>query len=88
METKFTPGPWASGIRPDGTMWLSLGDPRKGPHFQGDISCGKNDLPLITASPDLYEALVAMTVNFASPDYMQEWREKSRKALAKARGEA
>ena len=61
METKFTPGPWASGIRPDGTMWLSLGDPRKGPHFQGDISCGKNDLPLITASPDLYEALVAMT---------------------------
>jgi hypothetical protein len=30
------PGPVTWGKRDDGTIWLSIGDPREGPHVQAD----------------------------------------------------
>lgn len=87
-EPKFTPGEWKFGVRPDGSMWLSLGDPAKGPHYQGDLVASIDDARLIVNARELYEALVAMTVTFASPEYMIEARQKTRTALARVRGAA
>ena len=55
--SKFTPGPWRYGRRDDGSMWLSLGDPVKGPHHQGDLCASDADARLIAAAPAMYKAL-------------------------------
>lgn len=34
---------WATGTRDDGSRWLSIGYPRIGPHYQGDICCSDAD---------------------------------------------
>lgn len=53
----FTPGPWIFGKRSDGSLWLSLGDPKTGPHYQGDLVASVDDARAIVATRDLYEAL-------------------------------
>ena len=54
--SSFTPGPWAYGIRADGSIWLSLGNRTAGPHYQGDLCASPDDARLIAAAPDLLEA--------------------------------
>jgi hypothetical protein len=54
---EHTPGPWKFGIRRDGSMWLSLGDPIKGPHYQGDLVASPADARLIAESPAMYGAI-------------------------------
>lgn len=54
---RHKPGPWEFGTRDDGSIWLSLGDSVSGAHFQGDIECSAADASLISAAPDLLEAL-------------------------------
>jgi hypothetical protein len=56
----FTPGPWRYGVRFDGSIWLSLGDHKTGPHFQADLCASEADARLIAAAPDLLEALDAL----------------------------
>jgi hypothetical protein len=56
-EVKHTPGPWKCGVRRDGSMWLSLGDPMTGPHYQGDLCASVADARLIAAAPDMLAAL-------------------------------
>lgn len=53
----FTKGPWRYGIRKDGSLWLSLGDPKVGRHFQGDLAASEADARLIAEAPAMYEAL-------------------------------
>jgi hypothetical protein len=56
QSTKHTPGPWEFGVRKNRTIWLSLGDPRGAPHYQGDLVASEADARLIAAAPDLLEA--------------------------------
>ena len=53
-----TPGDWIYGVRRDGSMWLSIGDRRHGPHYQGDLVATEEDARLICAAPKLLEALM------------------------------
>ncbi|MDX1117061.1 hypothetical protein GOL29_03295 [Sinorhizobium medicae] len=57
--SKHTPGEWKFGVRRDNSIWLSLGDPRKGPHYQGDLYASEADARLIAAAPELLAALKA-----------------------------
>jgi hypothetical protein len=88
-ETEFTPGPWRADWDDSGQWYIEpLGI--SGTALRGDSgNCVESrNAKLIAAAPDLYDALVAMTVTFASSDYMEESRQKARAAIAKARGEA
>ena len=53
----ITPGEWKYGTREDGSMWLSLGNPHFGPHYQGDLVASKGDADLIISARELLEAL-------------------------------
>lgn len=92
MDTpKFTPGRWRFGVRPDGSMWLSLGDPVKGPHYQGDLVATVADANVIVAARELYAALEVVSsdgwVDLSIND-QDMWLKRSTAALALARGEA
>ena len=59
-EMAHTPGKWEYGKRPDGSIWLSIGDPGVGPHYQADLHATEDDAKLIITAPDLYKiALIA-----------------------------
>ncbi len=83
-ETKWTPGPWRFGVRRDDSMWLSLGDPKAGPHYQGDLVASPDDARLIVAAPDLLEALEEVV---RLSDRKHNAWDKAHAAMAKARGE-
>lgn len=55
--SEFTKGPWIYGVRHDGSKWLSIGDYKTGPHYQGDLYASESDAKLICSAPDLLEAL-------------------------------
>lgn len=57
MSAKLTPEPWTYGVRPDGSIWLSLGDHKTGAHHQGDLVATEDDARLIVAAPKLLAAL-------------------------------
>jgi hypothetical protein len=76
-----TPRPWEYGIRRDKSIWLSLGDPKSGPHYQGDLVASEADARLIAAAPDLLEALKGLVANDCT-----FWRDAARAAIAKAEG--
>lgn len=57
MMSEFTKGPWIYGVRHDGSKWLSIGDYKTGPHYQGDLYASESDAKLICSAPDLLEAL-------------------------------
>ena len=58
-----TKGPWRYGIRHDGTMWMSMGDPAKGAHVQADwefdlhnadfCAQARTDLPRLVAALEI-----------------------------------
>jgi hypothetical protein len=102
MSSKHTPAPWIVRFRADGSSYISMGDPSKGPHKAADIFLtadgGESDLAdarLIAAAPELLEALILLeremveSGNAGSVDY--GWKpaiEKTRAAIAKATGAA
>ncbi|MBH1563871.1 hypothetical protein I5U69_13140 [Stenotrophomonas maltophilia] len=65
MSSKHTPAPWIVRFRADGSSYISMGDPSKGPHKAADMFLaadgGESDLAdarLIAAAPELLAALV------------------------------
>jgi hypothetical protein len=93
MSTQHTPGPWTYGVRKDGSMWLSIGDHRTGPHFQADLCASEADAKLIVAAPEMLDALrrAVLALAFASESSaaMRDDYEAVSRAIAKAtRGEA
>lgn len=96
-QPKWTPGPWEYGVRDDGSLWLSLGDPKTGTHFQADLCASKDDARLIVSARELYEALDDMLwpimAGCQKPDIVRCMcakcvEDRARGALAKARGTA
>lgn len=91
-EPKLTAGPWRYGVRPDGSMWLSLGNPSKGPHYQGDLVASVADANAIIATRELYVALedlidlAAAAIRTGAYEGEVEIR-NAYAALAKARGQ-
>lgn len=55
-----TPGPWAYGVRADGSIWISLGDPQAGAHHQFDWYGTEADARYVVAVKDLADALEDM----------------------------
>jgi hypothetical protein len=55
----LTPAPWTYGVRKDGSIWLSLGDPTRGPHHQFDFYGTEADARLTCAAPILLQAAEA-----------------------------
>jgi hypothetical protein len=54
VSARHTPGPWTFGVRRDGSIWLSIGDPKgRGAHYQGDLVATPEDARLIVAAPEL-----------------------------------
>ncbi|WP_375274457.1 hypothetical protein [Methylorubrum thiocyanatum] len=66
------PLPAASGVRADGTTWISLGDPAKPPHMQFDgPPCAKAAAEIvrtINAAPAAVDALKAVLTSLRDPD--------------------
>lgn len=63
-----TPGEWNYGVRADGSLWLSLGNPRTGQHYQGDLVATEADAALIIGAPKLLNA--AKNLRAAQQAYM------------------
>lgn len=66
-----TPEPWEYGVRKDKSVWLSLGNPTTGPHFQGDLYASEADARLVCAAPLMLRALKEAQVEIdadAAPD--------------------
>jgi|GEM_PF-2895506 len=60
MTSKHTPAPWIVRFRPDGSSYISMGDPQNGPHKQADLflcadghESDRADARLIAAAPEL-----------------------------------
>lgn len=58
-EPMLTPGPWTYGVRRDGSIWISRGDPKRGPHYQADFCGTEADARLTCAAPMLLQAAEA-----------------------------
>src|SRR5258708_39222937 len=60
-ELLHTPGPWTYGVRKDGSIWLSLGDPKVPgtEHHQGDLAGTEADARPIVTAPLLLAAAEA-----------------------------
>ncbi|MDQ7981914.1 hypothetical protein QYH69_32340 [Paraburkholderia sp. SARCC-3016] len=58
-EAMLTPGPWTYGVRKDGSIWISRGDPKTGPHYQADFCGTEADARLSCAAPLLLQAAEA-----------------------------
>jgi hypothetical protein len=60
MQTALiTPGRWTYGVRKDGSIWISRGDPGRGPHYQADFCGTEADARLTCAAPMLLQAAEA-----------------------------
>lgn len=59
ISQTHTPGPWTYGVRKDGSIWLSRGDPKTGPHYQSDFHGTVADVRLIVSAPLLLAAAEA-----------------------------
>lgn len=93
-EAKHTPGPWVVKFRNDHSCYISMGDPKAGPHKQFDLEFSDldpsdvADARLIAAAPDLLSAISAMLTHMGMDE--DEWNkptfEQARAAIAKATG--
>lgn len=72
-----TPKPWTYGVRRGGSIWISRGDHRKGPHHQGDFIGTEDDARLTIAAPELLETakgiLVAFDTDAMTPEQFNAW---------------
>ena len=91
----WTPEPWEVGLRRDGSIWLSLGNPASGRHYQGDIVCTFSDAKLMASAVKLYEALDELLCWLgpgsaaslgANCETLMEAKDKAIAAIARARG--
>jgi hypothetical protein len=74
-----TEGPWEYGKRPDGSVWLSTGNPERGQHYQGDwegfdadaafIAHARTDVPYLLAEVKRLREALAF--------YEREWTHDS-----------
>ena len=92
-EPKWTKGEWKYGVRRDGSIWISRGEPATGPHYQSDFCGTEKDAALTCAAPELYEVVDAMIcavdyAGMAEEEAYRDWVRHGRVALKKARGEA
>lgn len=74
LIAKATPGGCEFGIRRDQSLWLSLGDPKTGPHYQGDLCASTGDAALIVAlrnNAERFAELLAAEEAKAEPK--REW---------------
>lgn len=87
----FTPGPWRVSLVSDGTRRRSVWTDGGPPAHIADVTNGEANGSLISAAPDLYEALnriVSSVARTTSEDVCQSSDfDDARAALAKARGE-
>lgn len=90
-ERPWTPGPWQVSCVSDGTRRRSVWTDEGPPAHIADVTNGEANARLISAAPDLYEALariVDSVAKGASGDVCQTYDfDDARAALAKARGE-
>ena len=79
-----TPGLWIYGVRKDGSIWVSLGDPATGAHHQFDWRGTVADVTLALAAPTLLEAAQKVAAFYDEDCYgMRDLRA----AIAAATGE-
>lgn len=102
MSSKHTPAPWIVRFRADGSSYISMGDPSKGPHKAADLFLtadgGESDLAdarLIAAAPELLEALIRLEAELVEDKYGECYEPSpfenlalARAAIAKATGGA
>lgn len=90
-----TQGEWKYGIRSDGSIWWSRGDPMTGPHYQSDFYGPEADARLSCAAPRLLAALECccevmlchgVPINLEHPERIA--LNAARAAIAKATGGA
>lgn len=60
---KHTPGPWKYGVRKDGSMWISIGDPMH-KHSQFDWHGFEEDAQLAMSAPVLLAKVAELEVNY------------------------
>lgn len=58
--SKITPEPWTYGVRRDGLIWISRGDPKTGAHYQADFPGTEKDAQLTVAAHILLLACKAL----------------------------
>ncbi len=92
MSTKHTPGPWSYELSNDGNNFKLTSDDKQvvdGCGCCGPPWCDKADAQLISAAPDLLEALKGALWRMEQYDYqaMQGTIENARAAIKKATGE-
>ena len=58
LRDAATKGEMKYGIRDDDSAWYSIGDPKSGPHIQGDIYCDQETMAYITAAFNALPALL------------------------------
>lgn len=98
-DIKWTPGPWFVNHSDDGCPWgvVQVSDNRQIRPEGRSFSEAKANAHLVAASPELYEALSAITEMYTdminsgdcgnwNPEYDEEVTE-ARRVMAKARGE-
>lgn len=89
-ERPWTPGPWQVSCVSDGTRRRSVWTDKGPPAHIADVTNGEANARLISAAPDLYEALerfVTFHSGHVLPHELHKPMDDARAALAKARGE-
>lgn len=81
----MTAQPWKYGVRGDGSIWMSFGEPLKGEHHQFDFGGSEDDAKLVCAAPDMFQAILDLDTALCDGFDTQERRQFSRKALISAR---
>ena len=74
LEAAATPEPWEFGVRRDGSMWLSLGNPKSGPHYQGDLVASETDAQLLMALRRATSAIIAEIEELRRDKVRLGWR--------------
>ncbi|MBF0260399.1 MAG: hypothetical protein HQL97_01005 [Magnetococcales bacterium] len=86
IEGNLPPPPWISHAREDGSVIMSLGDPRRGRHQQFDFYGSEDVARLMCASRELRDALTLardLGINYQTA----EQADQIRAAIAKAAGQ-
>lgn len=63
---KQTPLPWEYGVRPDGSIWVSLGSPDLGTHYQFDWHASGYDARMAMGAPAMFDLLREVYSSYAA----------------------